>query len=193
MVGGQGGGLYGMGQPMVNISIPTMEQITAGMNLGGEVGSYGGPSSIYGGYNPINPYANVFEPISTATTGDYGAQEALARLYDAEYQDYLNRFFPVEQQLMSEMQGGFGAQQQAEVERAQRTAARTFANLRGQEQRRRAGFGMNVDMETNNALDRAETSSIVAARNFARMRSEERRMQILSGGLGSIAQQRSTV
>ena len=52
---------------------------------------------------------------------------------------------------------------------------------------------MNIDSETNNALDRAETSSIVAARNFARMRSEERRLQILSGGLGSIAQERSAV
>lgn len=190
-MGEQGGGLYGMGQSMY----PTAEQLYASMNFGGEVGNYGGPSPVntMAVYNPMNPYGNVFTQIDTTTTGDYGAQEALARLYDAEYQDYLNRFFPVERQLMGEMQEGFGAQQQAEIERAQSTAAKTFANLRGQEQRRRAGFGMNIDSETNNALDRAETSSIVAARNFARMRSEERRLQILSGGLGSIAQERSAV
>ena len=189
-MGEQGGGLYGMGQPMV----PTAEQMYASMNFGGEVGSYGSsPVNTMAGYNPINPYANVFTPIDTSTTGDYGAQETLARLYDAEYQDYLTRFFTVERRLMDEMQSGFDEQQQQEIERAQSTAAKTFANLRGQEQRRRAGFGMNIDLETNNALDRAETSSIVAARNFARMRSEERRMQILSGGLGSVAQQRSTV
>ena len=85
---------------------------------------------------------------------------------------------------MFDMQEGFAEQQQAEINRAQRTAARTFANIRGQEQRRRAGFGMNVDGTTNAALDRAETGAIVAARNFARMRAEERRLQILSGGLG---------
>ena len=91
------------------------------------------------------------------------------------------------------MQEGFPEQQQAEINRAQSVAARTFANLRGQEQRRQAGYGMNVGSTTNNALDRTETSSIVAARNFARMRADERRMQILSGGLGSITQQRSAV
>ena len=51
---------------------------------------------------------------------------------------------------------------------------------------------MNVGGNTNAALDRAETGAIVAARNFARMRAEERRLQILSGGLGSIAQQRTS-
>tara|TARA_R100000353_G_scaffold140121_1_gene99865 strand:- start:355 stop:861 length:507 start_codon:yes stop_codon:yes gene_type:complete len=159
-----------------------------------------GDIALAGGYPNIFPTAannSSFYPspffIDTNPEGDFGAQETLARLYDAEYQDYLQRFFPVEQRLMFEMQEGFAEQQQQEIERAQMTAARTFANLRGQEQRRRAGFGMNIGGTTNTALDRAETSSIVAARNFARMRAEERRLQILSGGLGSIAQDRSTV
>lgn len=148
------------------------------------------PAGDNDGFYP-DPFARIF--VDPTTEGDFGAQETLSRLYDAEFQDYLQRFFPVEQRLMFDMQEGFAEQQQAEINRAQRTAARTFANIRGQEQRRRAGFGMNVDGSTNVALDREETGAIVAARNFARMRAEERRLQILSGGLGSIAQQRSTV
>lgn len=161
------------------------EQLGTGLGLTFQ----GMPPSIFGAVQPNMPTPFV----DPTTTGDFGAQETLARLYEAEFQDYLTRFFPVEQRLITEMQEGFPEQQQAEINRAQSVAARTFANLRGQEQRRQAGYGMNVGSTTNNALDRTETSSIVAARNFARMRADERRMQILSGGLGSITQQRSAV
>ena len=40
-------------------------------------------------------------------TGDQAAQETLADLYEAEYQDYLNRFLPVQQQLISEVSEDF--------------------------------------------------------------------------------------
>ena len=40
-------------------------------------------------------------------------------------------------------------------------------------------------------FNRTQTSSLVAARNFARERSEQRRLEILSGGLGSSLRDRA--
>tara|TARA_X000000950_G_scaffold206442_1_gene248369 strand:+ start:6414 stop:6932 length:519 start_codon:yes stop_codon:yes gene_type:complete len=123
--------------------------------------------------------------------GDRSAQDTLADLYEAEFQDYLNRFFPVEEDLINQMTTGFGELQQEEIGRAQVAVARQFANTRGQEIRRQQGFGITRRPQNEMDFQRAETSSLVAARNFARMRSEDRRSQILSGGLGSGLQGRS--
>jgi hypothetical protein len=136
-------------------------------------------------YNPndgslyVNPYR----------TGDQSAQDMMADLYESEFQDYLNRFFPVEQDLIAQMTTGFEQLQQEEIGRAQSAVARQYANTRGQETRRRAGFGLTRGLTPEADYQRSETSSLVAARNFARMRSEERRMQIMSGGgLGGMSQ-----
>lgn len=117
--------------------------------------------------------------------GDQSAQDTLADLYEAEFQDYLNRFFPVEKDLIAQMTTGFEGLKQEEIGRAQAAVARQYANVRGQEQRRQAGYGLQLRPETQGDYQRSETSALVAARNFARMRANERRMQILSGGAGS--------
>ena len=137
-------------------------------------------------YSSNNLYVNPFRQ------GDQSAQDTLADLYEAEFQDYLNRFFPVEKDLIAQMTTGFGALQQEEIDRAQGAVARQFANTRGQEMRRQAGYGVSLRPETQGDFQRAEASSLVAARNFARMRAEERRMQILSGGGGAMAQKSVT-
>lgn len=158
------------------------------------LGLYGGSveGEPYFGNNPYggnqgNLYVDPF------VSGDQGAQETLARLYEAEFEDYLTRFFPVEQDLIQQMTTGFGGLQQEEISRAQQAVARQYANIRGQEQRRMAGYGLRQPAGVGQDMARSETSALVAARNFARMRSEERRMQILSGGLGSALTQRSVV
>tara|TARA_R100000231_G_scaffold2359_5_gene4166 strand:- start:9202 stop:9732 length:531 start_codon:yes stop_codon:yes gene_type:complete len=148
-------------------------------DMSGGYGNYGGGMAGNYGQSGGNLYVNPFRQ------GDQSAQDTLADLYEAEFQDYLNRFFPVEQDLIRQMTTGFGELQQEEINRAQGAVARQFANTRGQEMRRQAGFGVSLRPETQTDFQRAEASSLVAARNFARMRSEERRMQILSGGLGS--------
>ena len=117
--------------------------------------------------------------------GDQSAQDTLADLYEAEFQDYLNRFFPVGKDLIAQMTTGFEGLKQEEIGRAQAAVARQYANVRGQEQRRQAGYGLQLRPETQGDYQRSETSALVAARNFARMRANERRMQILSGGAGS--------
>lgn len=136
-------------------------------------------------YSGNNLYVNPFR------SGDQSAQETLADLYEAEFQDYLQRFFPVEQDLIQQMTTGFEGLQQEEIGRAQEAVARQYANVRGQFGRRQAGFGISLRPESQADYQRSETSALIAARNFARMRANERRMQILSGGLGSAMGQKS--
>jgi len=118
--------------------------------------------------------------------GDQSAQETLADLYEAEFQDYLTRFFPVEQGLIQEMTTGFAGLQQEEISRAQQATARQYANIRGQQQRRLAGYGIMQRPGAEQDISRSETSALVAARNFARTRAEQRRLEVISGGLGSV-------
>lgn len=126
-------------------------------------------------------------------TGDQAAQETLADLYEAEFADYLARFFPVEQDLIQQMTTGFGGLQQEEISRAQQAVARQYANLSGQERRRLGGFGLRESESFYKDLERSQVSATVAASNLARMRSEERRTQILSGGLGSALTDRTAL
>lgn len=138
-------------------------------------------------YSGNNLYVNPFR------SGDQAAQDTLADLYEAEFEDYLRRFFPVEQDLIQQMTTGFEGLQQEEISRAQEAVARQYANVRGQEGRRQAGYGLSLRPETQSDFQRSETSALIAARNFARMRAGERRQQVLSGGLGSALTQRSVV
>jgi len=136
-------------------------------------------------YSGNDLYVNPFR------SGDQSAQDTLADLYEAEFQDYLQRFFPVEQDLIQQMTTGFEGLQQEEIGRAQEAVARQYANVRGQFGRRQAGFGISLRPDSQADYQRSETSALIAARNFARMRAEERRMQVLSGGLGSAMGQKS--
>lgn len=141
--------------------------------------------------NPYSSRNNLY--VNPFRSGDQAAQDTLADLYEAEFEDYLQRFFPVEQDLIQQMTTGFEGLQQEEISRAQEAVAKQYANVRGQEGRRQAGFGLSLRPETQSDFQRSETSALIAARNFARMRAGERRQQVLSGGLGSALTQRSVV
>lgn len=152
-----------------------------------------GPGGGYGRGGVQDPSSNNNSLyVNPFRSGDQSAQDTLSDLYEAEFQDYLNRFFPVEKDLIAQMTTGFGELQQEEIGRAQSAVAKQYANVRGQEGRRQAGYGVSLRPETNSDYQKSETSSLVAARNFARMRSEERRMQILSGGGGAMTQKAVT-
>jgi len=152
-----------------------------GGNFGNNNGNMAGNFGQFGGNLYVNPFRQ----------GDQSAQDTLADLYEAEFQDYLNRFFPVEQDLIRQMTTGFGELQQEEINRAQGAVARQFANAQGQNTRRMAGFGVPLRGDMQNDMSRSETSALVAARNFARERSEQRRMEIISGGMGGSMRQKS--
>ena len=135
-------------------------------------------------YDPFDiPFVNTYQ------SGDYAAQETMADLYEAEFADYLKRFFPIQQGLIEEMTTGFEDYQQQEVNRAQRAVARAYANTSGTQRRRMQGYGVYTKPAEiqQRETQMSEVGSTVAATNFARQRAQERRMQILSGGLGEIA------
>jgi hypothetical protein len=146
-----------------------------------------------GGYQNVNNQTPGSYFVDPNRTGDSAAQDTLADLYEAEFQDYLNRFFPVEKDLIQQMTTGFDGLQQEEIGRAQEATARQYANVQGQQSRRMAGYGLQQDSGYAQDASRGETGAMVAAKNFARLRSEERRQQILSGGTGSALTQKSVI
>jgi hypothetical protein len=163
-----------MADPMTNLfqggSLGLMPQTRFDLDRGGYKFQNQGQGQYF-----VDPYR----------TGDTAAQDTLADLYEAEFQDYLNRFFPVEQDLIQQMTTGFEGLQQEEIGRAQQAVATQYANLSGQQRRRLGGFGLRETESFYKDLERSQVSATVAASNLARMRSDERRTQILSGGLGS--------
>ena len=146
-----------------------------------------------GGYQNVNNQTPGSYFVDPNRTGDSAAQDTLADLYEAEFQDYLNRFFPVEKDLIQQMTTGFDGLQQEEIGRAQEATARQYANVQGQQSRRMAGYGLQQDSGYAQDASRGETGAMLAAKNFARLRSEERRQQILSGGVGSALTQKSVI
>jgi len=146
-----------------------------------------------GGYQNVNNQTPGSLYVNPFRTGDQSAQDTLSDLYESEFQDYLNRFFPVEKDLIQQMTTGFDGLQQEEIGRAQQATATQYANVQGQQARRMAGYGLEMSSGYAQDASRGETGAIVAARNFARLRSEERRQQILSGGTGSALTQKSVI
>jgi len=134
------------------------------------------------GYTPIQTTSPFF--VDPYRTGDQAAQDTLADLYEAEYQDYLNRFFPVQRQMISEVTDQFPGLRQEEITRAQQSVARAYANISGQQRRRMGGFGLRQSENFYRDLERSQVSATVAARNLAAQRADERRMELMSGNIG---------
>ena len=111
----------------------------------------------------------------------------MANLYEAEWQDYMKRFFPIQQGLIQEMTTGFEEYQGQEINRARRSVARAYSTTSGTQRRRMQGYGLYTKPGMTRDMQRSEVGSTVAASNFARQRAQERRMQVLSGGLGEIS------
>lgn len=130
--------------------------------------------------------------VDPSQSGDFAAQETLSDLYEQEFQDYLNRFFPIEQDLITQMTTDFSGLQREEMDRAQAAVARQFATSRGTRMRNLQSFGLTGPRRSFiNDFNRSEVSALVAARNFARERSEQRRLEVLGGGVGSQIRGRS--
>jgi hypothetical protein len=163
-----------MADPMTNLfqgaSLGLMPQ-TRGFDL--DRGGFKFPNQGQGQFF-VDPYRS----------GDQAAQETLADLYEAEYADYLNRFLPVQQQLISEVTDQYPGLRQEEVSRAQQSVARAYANISGQQRRRMGGFGLRESESFYKDLERSQTSATVAARNLAAQRADERRMELMSGNVG---------
>jgi hypothetical protein len=154
----------------------------ASLGLNPQMRAYAGTEDFVGAYVPSPQSGEYF--VDPNRTGNQAAQETLAELYEAEYADYLRRFFPVQQQLISEVTDQYPGLRQEEIQRAQESVARAYANISGQQRRRLGGFGLRESENFYRDLERSQVSATVAAKNLAAQRADERRMELMSGNIG---------
>lgn len=136
---------------------------------GGNV-SYNPASSAYGSINPSNYLMDKKE----------GASNLSAAVTRAQYQDYLNRFTPVENYLVGQVDGRNTKDLGFDVARANQSVMNAGVNMQGQQQRSMGRYGLQYSgpsIANSNDI----TGGRVAAMNQARMADEERALSLMSG------------
>ena len=173
---GVGGGFFGLGSdfgyPSSNFTEADPNTITTG--AGG--GLYGGNVS----YNPSDSAYGDINPSSYLYDKKKGASNLNAAVQRAQYQDYLNRFAPVENYLVGQVDGRNTKDLGYDVARANQSVADAGLNLQGQQERAMGRFGLATrapSIATSNEI----TGGQVAAMNQARIADEARALQLVSG------------
>lgn len=170
------GGFFGLGSdfdyPTSNFTEADPNTITTGAGgglYGGNV-NYNPSDSAYGNINPSNYLADKKK----------GASNLNAAVQRAQYQDYLNRFAPVEDYLVGQVNGRNTQDLGYDVARANQSVANAGLNLQGQQERAMGRFGLATrapSIATSNEI----TGGQVAAMNQARIADEARALQLMSG------------
>jgi hypothetical protein len=168
------GGLFGGGE-----SFPTSNFTEANPNtITTDAGS-----GLYGGnvrYNPTaSAYGNI-DPSNYLKDKKKGASDLSAAVERAKFQDYLNRFAPVENYLVGQVDGRNTKDLGFDVARANQSVMNAGANMQGQQERAMGRFGLQYkgpSIGTSNDI----TGGRVAAMNQARMAGEERALSLMSG------------
>jgi hypothetical protein len=168
------GGLFGGGDyfPTSNFTEANPNTITTGAGgglYGGNV-SYNPTDSAYGNINPSNYLMDKKE----------GASNLSAAVTRAQYQDYLNRFAPVENYLVGQVDGRNTKDLGFDVARANQSVMNAGANMQGQQERAMGRFGLQYkgpSIGSSNDI----TGGRVAAMNQARLADEERALSLMSG------------
>lgn len=170
------GGFFGLGSdfdyPTSNFTVADPNTITTGAGgglYGGNV-AYNPSDSAYGNINPSNYLADKKK----------GASNLNAAVQRAQYQDYLNRFAPVEDYLVGQVNGRNTQDLGYDVARANQSVANAGLNLQGQQERAMGRFGLATrapSIATSNEI----TGGQVAAMNQARIADEARALQLVSG------------
>jgi hypothetical protein len=172
--GGRFGGIFGGGDyfPTSNFTEADPNTITTGAGgglYGGNV-SYNPTDSAYGNINPSNYLMDKKE----------GASNLSAAVTRAQYQDYLNRFAPVENFLVGQVDGRNTKDLGLDVARANQSVINAGANMQGQQERSMGRYGLQYkgpSIGSSNDI----TGGRVAAMNQARMADEERALSLMSG------------
>lgn len=171
--GGRFGGIFGGGYfPTSNFTDAPSNTITTGEGgglYGGNV-SYNPTSSAYGNIDPSNYLMDKKE----------GAANLSAAVTRAQYQDYLNRFAPVENYLVGQVDGRNTKDLGFDVARANQSVMNAGTNMQGQQQRSMGRYGLQYNgpsIANSNDI----TGGRVAAMNQARMADEERALSLMSG------------
>ena len=172
--GGRFGGIFGGGDyfPTSNFTAANPNTITTG--AGG--GLYGGNVS----YNPTSSAYGNIDPSNYLMDKKEGASNLSAAVTRAQYQDYLNRFAPVEDYLVGQIDGRNTKDLGFDVARANQSVTNAGVNMQGQQQRSMGRYGLQYSgpsIANSNDI----TGGRVAAMNQARLADEERALSLMSG------------
>tara|TARA_B100001093_G_scaffold188437_1_gene180999 strand:- start:437 stop:937 length:501 start_codon:yes stop_codon:yes gene_type:complete len=160
-----------------------MEDFSGYMSmLSGDAANQVGAFYGYGPRNTrINPYA-----YSGLDRRDAPGDKLYADLIRAQTRDYMNRFAPTETFLADQVTATGTRSLQGDLERTRESIIGAGANVAGQEGRAMERFGL-----ANNAGTGAQNSTVgalVGGLNDTRLRDQDRRMALLTGTGGALAQ-----
>lgn len=145
--------------------------------------SVGQGGGLYGGNITYNPNSNAYGSIDPATylmDKRKGASNLSAAVQRAQFQDYLNRFAPVEDFLVQSVNGRNTQDLGFDLARANQSVMNAGANMQGQQERAMGRFGLQY-RSPSIASSNDITGGRVAAMNQARMADEERALSLMSG------------
>lgn len=115
----------------------------------------------------------------------YSADADLAQIYRDQWKDYVERFFPLENELVST----YGSQQVHDrvIGQATQRAADSFDVAQASHARTASRYGLSPDAQVKQEEDRAfnmgRTLSLVDAKNRTRQALVERDQGMLAGGM----------
>ncbi len=115
------------------------------------------------------------------------ADNTLAKIYRDQWKDYVERFVPLENELVSTY--GNEALHDQIIGKATEQATNSFDAAQGSYGRSMARFGLSTDVQTQQETDRSfnlgRTLSVVDAKNRTRQALIERDQGMLAGGMST--------
>jgi len=147
-----------------------------------------GIAGIFGGrgesYDYTNNYQNL-NPNAYLDDDKEGASRLFADIIRAQTQDYLRRFAPIEDYLASTITRTGTTFLEGDMNRTREAITGGAQSARDQYTRQFERYGvMGKQLDNTNAT----TSALVGGMNDTRDRDVDRKIALLGGGLGSIAQ-----
>lgn len=170
------GGFLGLGRASMPFSSGFSEANANTITTGQGGGLYGGNVS----YNPSESAYNSINPANYLYDKKKGASNLSAAVQRAQYQDYLNRFAPVENYLVNSINGRNTQDLGFDVARANQSVVNSGMNMQGQQERAMGRFGLQY-RGPNIGASNEITGGRVAAMNQARMADEQRALDLMSG------------
>ena len=138
--------------------------------------------STYGNpYSQINPYA-----YSGMDRDQNPGDKLYADLVRAQTQDYLNRFAPIENELAGSITSTGTTALAGDLERTRCAVLGAGMNVQGQQNRSMERLGIYGNSGIGNSMD--TVGALVGGLNDTRLRDSDRRMQLLTGVGGAVAQ-----
>lgn len=138
--------------------------------------------STYGNpYSQIDPYA-----YSGMGRDENPGDKLYADLVRAQTQDYLNRFAPVEDELVNSITPTGTTALPGDLERTREAVLGAGMNVQGQQNRSMERLGIYGNSGIGTSMD--TVGALVGGLNDTRLRDSDRRMQLLTGVGGAVAQ-----